>query len=442
MKIFIDCTDTHVSRSNTGIQRVVRSFVAHASDAGRAFGVECIPVAYHDAGFIPITTVNPAVMSGVRRSLRQTLDQWYFRIAHFVARLLPWPPAQRFMLSQRQTFGLAWMLYSPVALWNRIIRKPPDTGRAAPQPAEMRRGDILYLPDAAWCTDSMAELRQLRARGVRIVILLYDIIPLTHPELCNPGHVTRFGRWFGDIRGIVDAMLCISRFTLSDCRKHFPETHRIPAEVTYLGEDLPAPSVTTIGHKRLAAALDTQAPVFLCVGTLDARKNQVSLLEAFERVWARHPETRLILIGRPGWRSDALVRRIRAHMHFDRELFWFDDVHDADLVLSYARARALVFPSISEGFGLPLVEALSLAVPVLASDIEVFREIGQSWVRYFDPAEPAQIAESVLATLSRTRDEDAQAAQSFSWPSWEDSTRGMIDALVRLAPADRQAARS
>lgn len=429
MRIFIDCTDTHFSRSNSGIQRVVRNVVAHARAAGGAAGSECIPVVYQGGRFWPVDTPSATSIGTAPRAVRNRLDEQYFRVAHAIARRLPLPWLQRFLLAHRRDFGLARFLYAPVALW-KWLRQGLRPKRP---PADIAAGDILYLPDASWFTNYLDEVARLRAGGTRIALLLYDVIPLTHPEFCHPSHLTWFRSWFDRIQTLTDVLLGISRFTLATFDHHrSPGLSPPPAAVAYLGHDLPKSASGAVRHAGLRAALEGPDPVFLCVGTIDARKNQATLLDAFDALWNAGHRLRLILLGSAGWRSEDVLPRTRSHPAFGRQLFWFDDVDDHDLVLSYARARALVFPSLAEGFGLPIVEALSQGIPVVASDIEVFREIAGDHIGYFDPRDSADIARSVLECCEKRP--GRAAAEPFRWLSWEDSTREMIRALLRLCP--------
>lgn len=430
MRIFIDCTDTHVVRSNSGIQRVVRNVVAHRRTAARALGVECVAVVHLHGAFRAVEEVNPARVGP--KALRNRLDEHYWNIVRAVAVKVRSPALRRFLLAHRRDFGLARILFSVLAPLQWLASVGRRAASEAPAVA-MEPGDILYLPDAAWFSDLLDAVERAHARGVHIAVLLYDLIPLTHPQFCHPSHVQRFDPWLRRMESLADAFLCISAFTEAAFRARYAAGAAPPSAVTLLGHDLPPPASGTIGHARLRAALDTPDPAFLCVGTVDNRKNQAALLDAFEQVWTAAPRARLILIGAAGWRTDDLGRRIRRHRRFGRELFWFNDVGDADLVLTYPRARALVFPSLAEGFGLPIVEALSYGTPVLASDIEVFREIGGKRVRYFDPRDVASLATLVLDLARRPRGTDA-APEAFRWPTWEESTRAMLEALLRLCP--------
>lgn len=439
MKIYLDCTDTHFSRSNTGIQRVVRNFVTHAVRIGPSLGVECVPVVLEGGKFTPIAAVSGPAPEGLPMILRRRLNEFYFRCIQALARAIPFPSVRHFLLAPRRERGLARILYSPIALLQlplRLITTERDASTDDVAELNISPGDIIFLPDASWCTESLEVLHALRGRGARVVAFLHDIIPITHPEMCNPSHVTRFQAWFDAMLPVTDAILCNSRFTLESLQAYCAKADlgvRRAATVAYLGNDLAIPASSEIRHRKLGKVLEDVQPVFLCVGTLDSRKNQSTLLDAFDRLWSAGASYRLLIIGRAGWLSENLTARIRRHPLVNRQLWWFDNVDDDDLVLAYQKVSALVFPSLIEGFGLPLVEALSHGTPVIASDIRVFREIGGSNVHYFEATDAVALAAAISRLASDGQLPRLGGGSSFRWPSWEESTRGMLEKLLSVA---------
>jgi hypothetical protein len=142
-------------------------------------------------------------------------------------------------------------------------------------------------------------------------------------------------------------------------------------------------------------------------------------------LWRDGFDVRYAIVGRYGWSCQALAQRIRAHPEFDRRLFWFDAASDGDLDLLMSRAHALVYPSLAEGFGLPIVESARYRLPVIASDIPVFREIGGEGLSYFAPGDGLDLARRMRETLAERR--PAQIAVG-SWRDYADGLIGMIDA--------------
>ena len=121
------------------------------------------------------------------------------------------------------------------------------------------------------------------------------------------------------------------------------------------------------------------------VGTLEPRKGHRIALDAFEALWADGLDVCLVIAGKHGWGVDHLAEAIRTHREFGKRLFWHERVDDAGLAQLYSDCDGLIAASFAEGFGLPIVEAGYFGKPVIASDIPVFREVGDGAVerRFF-----------------------------------------------------------
>lgn len=435
MSLYVDCTDTFYSGRNTGIQRVVRNFVRHAMSLGRAMDIKCVPIVFRKGEMVQLTGSEVLRVHLSKPSIRHLINNAYIAITRHLASLFPIPAVQRFLLAHRSQFGLARILYAPVQIvfWIRYAfcsnHPPPNEISVTPMD-----GDILFLPDATWTIDIFEKLATLKQRNVRIVFFIHDIIPLTHPEFFQPAHVTRFEKWFHQITEIADLLIFNSLFTQASVKDYLgmlPDKCNIDGAVVYLGYDISSNIFRhDPTHLGLSKTFSGNPDVFLCVGTLEPRKNLDVVLDAFDRLWSNDYEISLVLIGRAGWQCESLLRRIRTHRERGYRLFWFDDVDDANLLLAYQRARGLILSSVVEGFGLPMIEALSQGLPVIASDIPVFREIAGNHARYFDPKRSDVLANEVLAVLSH--ESDHRNEEPFVWPSWEDSSRELLTVLQRF----------
>lgn len=437
MKIFIDCTDTYFSGLNTGIQRVVRNFTKHTILLGPTMGLECTPVIMRDSTLLAITSIDDPSMKKPRHTLRSLLNNVYFSTSRILATTFPFPSFQRFLLAHRSQFGLAWLLFSPLqsVAWLRSLGK---SHRPLVKGIEdtLEKGDIFFLPDASWTLDTFDLLKKVKTNGGHIVFFVHDIIPLTHPQVYHPVHVKRFREWFWQIVQISDILICNSHFTQKSVLAYLNQQSDISppiSAVIHLGYDLgPLPS-GDIHHSRLRLALIKSSASFLCVGTLEPRKNLDILIDAFEALWNEQHKVSLILIGRAGWLCEDLLTRIRRHPEQGKQLFWFSDVGDTDLTLAYQKASALIFPSIVEGFGLPLVEALRQELPVIASDIPVFREIAGGYAHYFPPHDAQALANLIRGYTKKPNRDPFNVP--FQWPTWEASTKQLLTTLSDFSQA-------
>jgi glycosyltransferase involved in cell wall biosynthesis len=275
---------------------------------------------------------------------------------------------------------------------------------ALPETIEPGAGDILLLLDSGWgfWPEYPPLMAAARAAGARVVGCVYDLIPLDYPDATETANRMGFEQWFAHVLMRCDALVCISRSVADALVDRLRDDGLAPSPLRIgywpLGADFQFP-VGSRPSARVQALLDEPSPFFLSVGTVEPRKAYPVALDAFERLWAEGANCRYVIVGRPGWNTDALQKQIRGHKAAGRKLVWLDDAEDAELAALYVSARALVFPSVAEGFGMPLVEALMRGVPVIASDIPVFREVGGVTALYFPALDSRALAVALLRAL-------------------------------------------
>lgn len=434
MRIFIDCTDTYYSGKNTGIQRVVRGLGLNLLKICEKTKNEVIFIVFEKNIIKEIPKSHFSKNAPPKESYKIRLNQRYLQVMRAIAVWTPSGPLRRFLLAHRTEFGLSWLIYLPFQIFTlfysfirRFEKIPVNTANRLPS-----KGDILFLADASWGYDLFPALQVVHENGCKIAFLIHDIIPIDYPDFCHPIYCTRFREWYSQTVKCADLLICNSYYT-KNCIAEYAvnqlELHIPECSVIRLGRDLPAPEATRIDNKKLKSALNGSIPVILCVGSLEPRKNLATLISAFELLWGTGFNGKLVLIGREGWQCDDVVFRIKNHTQIGTKLHWFNDIHDDDLVRAYQAATALVFPSIVEGFGLPLMEALSYGLPVAASDIPVFHEIAGKNAIFFDPLDANSIASTILEIMNSP---SPKHPNSVVWPTWEESS---IDLLAILTAA-------
>jgi glycosyltransferase involved in cell wall biosynthesis len=234
----------------------------------------------------------------------------------------------------------------------------------------MSPGDF-YVNVSHYALGQGGLLGRLAARGLRPVVMIHDLIPIAHPEYCTPGgapkHATRMSAVF-DHAALVIAN---SRATADEIAVYAEQTGRVapPLCVAPLGLE---PAFLAPREERLSPA-----PYFVCVGTIEPRKNLAFLLTVWrrlaERMGAATPA--LVLVGRRGWENESVVDLLERSPAIERHVHEVCDLKDEELARLVSGATALLAPSFTEGFDLPSVEALALGTPLIASDIPVHREL-------------------------------------------------------------------
>ncbi len=265
--------------------------------------------------------------------------------------------------------------------------------------------------------------------GMRSVVTVYDFIYERFPAMMgNPWFVEQKRRVIEQ----ADAVVAISESTRNDVLAY---TRAAPEKVTvvhpaaggFWTESVP-PAELDAFRKRAGVG----ATYWVYVGKRELYKNFEVLLRAFARV-AKETDGYLLLVGgEPNlspWQVDYMARQ-----RLERRVVFLPGVEEADLRLAYAGAAALACPSLAEGFGIPLVEAMACGTPVAASDIPVFREVCGDAALFFDPDDEVALADSlrrsldpsIRAALSRA---GRDRAASFSWDQaadrWVDVYRSL-----------------
>lgn len=283
--------------------------------------------------------------------------------------------------------------------------------------------EILLILGASWWQHNLFQvIGKLKLSGTNIVTLIHDVIPLTHPEYFIDRHHKTFNQRLGTMIACSDLIVTNSEFTKSQVQCYL-EKERIsygaPIESIQLGYDIRTGSDKDTSVRHRIQELFGRLTLFICVGTIEPRKNYGFVLTAYEQLWQQGINVSLCLIGRYGWKQEHLLDRITTHPEYNKRLFWFNDLSDGELEFCYTQAKGLIIASMVEGFGLPLIEALTKKCPVLASDIAVFREIGADHCRYFSLTDPIYLANHIKEILEQNHNNTHPP--EFIWPTWKDS---------------------
>lgn len=298
-----------------------------------------------------------------------------------------------------------------------------------PDEIDFQRGDVLLLADLPVMPAALDMIDRARAAGAYVILLVYDLIPILYPGLCAPHFRGYFKSTIDAVLERVDGVIAISACVARDVQRYVDDAHRGVAPEFRIGWSHLGADFADIAEWTQHAPTEVGAgPFFLGVGTIEPRKAWNVALDAMERLWAEGVDARLELVGRYGWNAHWLRSRIEGHAEFGKRLVWRDRAGDAELAALYRRATALVYPSVCEGFGLPLIEARHYGAPVIASDIPIFREIAGDAVRYF----PA-LDDAALAALMRSALASRQPPPDFPALDWTRACAGMAQLARAMA---------
>lgn len=251
----------------------------------------------------------------------------------------------------------------------------------------------------------------------RRVITIHDLTYKRFPELLQKETLDNLERQMKREIAQADAIVCVSESTRRDLL-HFYDVDPSRAFAILSGIAPPRDYAPMEGLPKR---------YILFVSTIEPRKNLGVLLDAYDRVRAANPEVALVVVGKVGWKSESLVPRLGRP-----GVIHLDYLDPARLGSVYRDATAFVMPSIYEGFGFPLLEAMTHGVPSIAANSSSLPEIGGDAALYFEPSDASGLASQLTRILtddalradlsSRGR---AQAAK-FSWAAAAEKTLAVL----------------
>jgi glycosyltransferase involved in cell wall biosynthesis len=379
--VYVDVTSTLQSESMTGIQRVTTEVLGRLIGAPLAdvLGVEIVPIAW-----------------------THWLKRW--------RRVPIWEFARG--PGQALTRRRLW--------WNRARKLVARRQRIEP-------GTVFFDIDAAWQSPlRRAELLPaLRADGVHIVNLHYDLTPVLFPEFFAGTLLAVFEDFVRAHEAHAERILCIS-FTVA------------AALIDHAGRALPT-SVVTLGVDHLRPQHDEPAVArvrrtLVHVGTVEPRKDVDTIIDAFESLVDEFDDVDLLLIGRQGWKAERTASRIRSHALYGDRLRWLDTAGDDRLAHAYADAFCALVASRYEGYGLPVAEALARGCVVISTDGGALGEVAPGLVDHVAVGDGAAMAASVRVYLTDDERWHDRRASIRQWvaPSWDHCARQVGEALAEV----------
>ncbi len=311
-------------------------------------------------------------------------------------------------------------------------------GRALHARLRAAEGGAVYLLVSHHHLDRPRPIARLKERGgAGFVALVHDLIPIEFPEYARPGQQRRHRRRIETVAALADAVIVNSAATRRALQPWLDRAGRAPPV-------LAAPFGAGPPMAPAAVPEPGAPPYFVCVGTIEARKNHLLLLNLWRRLVEERGTAapRLVLVGQRGWEAESAIDMLDRCPALRGFVIERNRAPDAEMARLLRGARALLLPSFAEGFGLPLVEALAAGVPALCSDLEALRENGGNVPEYLDPLDGpgwrAAIGDYCEAGSPRRA---AQLRRLAGWraPRWQDHFAAVEELIAEVA---RQSAAS
>ncbi len=334
--------------------------------------------------------------------------------------------------------GLGYIVDNLTLRPMRYLLKRRDNSGTTDNFSLIKTNDILLLLDSTWYSEIWPSVAKARQKGVKVVAVIYDLIPITHPQFCDNFLATVFKNWFHDSLEHVDKYIGISQTVQKDLHaymlKEFGEQINGKAfDFFHLGADFKYRIADTSHVRQDVVEVMAQRPAYLIVSTVEPRKNHAYLLDAFDRLWEQGSNVSLVIVGRTGWKVEPLMERINQHPENGKHLHYWHDLNDDELFYCYQHAKMLLFPSIVEGFGLPIVEGLSNRLPVMVSDTPIHREVGGNRVGYFDLESPDDLYNKITKIEKEGIPEELLVPADYKWLNWHESTEQLLEKTLQDA---------
>ncbi|WP_071674274.1 glycosyltransferase family 4 protein [Nioella nitratireducens] len=270
-------------------------------------------------------------------------------------------------------------------------------------------------------------LRAFKANpDVSVAVLIHDLIPLDHPEFSRAHIPDHFRAMLGATRDHADLVICNS----ADTERRLADW--MARDKAMVAAHLGLPEL--VEKQPLDRPIETNAPRFVVLGTIEPRKNHAVLLDA----WTQLPQDalpHLHIVGQRGWATQDLLDRLDAHPLRDVAIFEHNDLSDGQVRTLLEGAHGLLFPTLAEGFGYPPLEAARLGTLPICSDLPVLREtLGDCGV-YLEPLDAYSWAQTI-----KKRSEGSlvdTAGPAFDGPTWQAHFEAVSRALAEIGQGTR-----
>lgn len=248
------------------------------------------------------------------------------------------------------------------------------------------------------------------------VQIFHDILPITHPQFWPEGVNSKFKRLLGISTHFAKLFVTTADYNKSELTRMYP---RVKDKVESIGGGVHrwVAGWETEEDSEQFEALELPENFFLTVGTIQPRKNHMSMLKAFEEFSKHNPGMKLVIVGKKGWMYEEVMQKIE-QLSAKNIVTYYGYLSDSELSYVYSKASGFVYMTFAEGFALPVMEAYSKRLPILASNIPVMREVMGDRILYADPNDIIEIAERLMR-LKEHQPIGKQVTEFLELYSWE-----------------------
>ena len=295
-------------------------------------------------------------------------------------------------------------------------------------------GSWLLLPEVIYDSDPHRLIAWARKQQMRVAALFHDAIPISHPELVRRQAAKRHAVYMAALSK-TDLVIPVSSSAAEQCRLFF-KNHLLPLPTIHVcssAGEFPGTPRPPAKPKGSSGGVN-----ILCVSTLEPRKNHKTLLEAFEQASSAtsHPSLWLHLAGDRYKGAESVVDLVKAASTRNRQIVWHGKVTDSQLVDLYRECDFTIYPSIVEGFGLPIIQSLWNRRPCVCANFGAMAETAsQGGCLTVEVRDPAKLSGAIvtLATRPDVRQKLVEEIEARHFKTWCDYATEICELLEAVA---------
>lgn len=300
--------------------------------------------------------------------------------------------------------------------------------------------DIILSFCATWMmSEHAAAVGSLQKKGVKVVRMIYDLIPTLKPQWVFEKDEEVFTRWAQLLLRESDLILTISEFSKKEIERYCKmENIKIPTiEVIKLGDEMNGQQNDSFAENSSSHSKPStvpKRPFFLCVSTLDVRKNHRLLYDAWNIMMTRDPDScpDLVCVGTEHYFIKELIREIERNPNVSSRIHLLQDINDRDLNWYYKNCLATIYPSRYEGWGLPVAESLGYGRICLASNATSIPEISEDLPVFFDPFNVYELIDLIDRCMKNKEwleQKETEIRTNFLPTSWKKTAQQIMNTI-------------
>ncbi len=273
----------------------------------------------------------------------------------------------------------------------------------------------------------------LAPKTLKTVITIHDLVAFLYPKSHNKKSVIIEKLTLKKALKKASAILVVSKNTEKDIKNKFKTNKQI--KITYCAPSYSLKArVTKEEKENFRKKLNLPEKFILAVGTLEPRKNLSTVIKSFVLIKKKHPEYKLVIVGKKGWNCNKLEETLK-EFKLENDVIFTGYLEKEDLIMTYKLADIFVFLSLYEGFGIPPLEAMSAGCPVISSNTSSLPEVVGEAGLLIDPLSSHKLADEIIGLIENPNiremmiERGLEQAKKFNWA---DSAKIAIDTFNSL----------